>query len=608
MCGIAGILHFNSEAVSLDKLKSMTDSIAHRGPDGERQWRSEKGNVGLGHRRLSIIDLTDSGAQPMQYAKGRFTITFNGEIYNYIELKQALLEAGYSFESETDTEVLLALYDQKGKQCLADLDGMFAFAIWDEEKQELFCARDRFGEKPFFYFKDENHFIFASELKALWKAGVQKNISSQKIYEYLLYGTIQDYNKPDQTFYQEVYSIEPAHSILINSSAAIQKECYWQIDLSIKNTSIGIEEASQHFYQLLLNSVDKRLRSDVPVGSSLSGGLDSSSIVALIAELKSEGQQQSTFSARFKNFSKDEGYFIQQMLDRYPSIQSHEVYPSESSVLNHLEKIIYHQDEPFNSMSISAQFEVMQLAKKNGVTVLLDGQGADEYLAGYDGFYSTYYSELQQLNRKQYNEEIKAYKELKGSEFKQASLKDKLKLKSQGVYQKVAHLRRKTKPANDQYFMGIHPDIVNQYKGVKSPIDQPNNLKQHLLSLSTKKGLSQLLRYADRNSMANSIEVRLPFLDHQLVEFVFGLPDEFLIQKAWTKFVLRKGMEGKLPKEISWRKDKIGYEPPQNKWMTSAHFQERVKDSRSKLLDNKLITKTYDRLDWHYLMLASYVD
>jgi len=608
MCGISGVLNYSSEGVHVEQLKVMTDVIAHRGPDGEGQWVNKQKNVGLGHRRLSIIDLSSLGSQPMHYANDRYTITYNGEIYNYIELRELLERKGYVFQSKTDTEVLLALYDLKKEACLQDLDGMFAFAIWDEERQELFCARDRFGEKPFYFFKNQDKFVFASEIKALWAAGIKKSIDFQKVYEYILYHTIQDHNHLDRTFYNEIYSLEPAHYLIVKPTGELKKGKYWEIGINSLNNSVSEDEAAFTLHELLLKSIQNRLRSDVAVGSSLSGGLDSSTIVALINSCKRSSHNQSSFSARFKNFSRDEGPYIKMMLDHYPSIESHEVFPTEDSAIENLDKIIFHQDEPFNSMSISAQFEVMKLARQNNVTVLLDGQGADEYLAGYDMYYETYYQSLKFQNKALYQKEVNAYKELKGKAFEEGSLKEVLKAKSEKVYQKIAHVRRRNISPTNEYFLGIHPDIVNQYKEQKNPIYKPYNLKEHLLLSTTQKGLSELLRYADRNSMANSVEVRLPFLDHKIVEYVFSLPNQFLIQNAWTKHLLRKAMEDKLPKDITWRKDKIGYEPPQERWMKSKMFKERVGDSTQKLLDNKVISKANDHLSWQYIMLASYID
>jgi asparagine synthase (glutamine-hydrolysing) len=608
MCGIAGILHFNNQPVSVTDIKKMTDTLIHRGPDGEGQWINAKGNIGLGHRRLSIIDLSTAGHQPMHYANNRYTITFNGEIYNYIELKDILIQKGYQFKSNTDTEVILAAYHLWGKNCLHQFDGMFAFAIWDEELQELFCARDRFGEKPFYYYKDSEKFIFTSEIKAFWQVNINKQVETKFIYDYLLFGTIQNANDLKPTFYKTINNLEPSCFIKINSTGDIFYEKYWSIDYKDINTTINLNNAKEQFLDLFTNSITKRLRSDVAVGSSLSGGIDSSSIVTIIDQIKNDNQPQKTFSARFKNFSKDEGYFINTVLNNTKNVDAYDVYPDEHSVLNNLGKIIYHQDEPFGSFSIAAQYEVMQLAKKNNTTVLLDGQGADEYLAGYSMYYNSYYNQLYKKNKSLYKTETLAYQKLFDKPFNPPNFSTKIKTQSESTYQKIAHLRRKKIASTNSYFLGIHPDIVSQYKTDKNPIYKPANLKEHLYSSITQKGLGELLRYADRNSMAHSVEVRLPFLNHQLVEFVFSLPEKYLINNAWTKYILRASMENSLPQEIAWRKDKIGYEPPQEKWLKNKFFTEMVEDAKSKLITEKVISNSYDSLNWQYLMLANYID
>jgi len=224
MCGISGIINFNDSPVTINELKLMSDAIMHRGPDGEGQWLNSASKVGLAHRRLSIIDLSEQANQPMHYANGRYTIAFNGEIYNYIELKKELVAKGYEFKTQSDTEVLMALYDLKKEHCLSDLDGMFAFAIWDEKEQQLFCARDRFGEKPFYYHNSNNRFYFASEMKALFAAGVQKKLSDKRLYYYLSYNTVEDPFDNSSTFFNNIFQLEPSHYLVIKSGGNIIKK------------------------------------------------------------------------------------------------------------------------------------------------------------------------------------------------------------------------------------------------------------------------------------------------------------------------------------------------------------------------------------------------
>jgi asparagine synthase (glutamine-hydrolysing) len=605
MCGIAGIITNNINNLSLEKLKLMTNSIAHRGPDGEGQWVDESGKVGLAHRRLSILDLNSSSDQPMHYLD-RYSIVFNGEIYNYIELKEVLISKGYKFYTKSDTEVLLALYDFKKCDFLDDLDGMFAFAIWDKQTKTLFCARDRFGEKPFFYYQDQDSFYFASEMKALFSIGINKTINRKRAFEYLLYTTIENPYDRSETFYSEIKQLPPSSSLIYNienKNFVINK--YW--DLSINSTFNGsFIDASEKFKELFSESIKFRLRSDVKTGSSLSGGLDSSAIVCLANILLPTNTEQHVFSARFPGFIKDEGGFIDIAIRscNNAKVVKHEVFPNDDSMLNNIEKIIYHQEEPFGSASIAAQFEVMQLASKNGVKVLLDGQGADEVLAGYTPFYETYLRQLYKRNKKEY---VIAYERIKNNstvEIDKINYKDFGKLYAYKVSKKFGQIRRNIINNDSPYFLNINPELVNDFKNSKNPIFTPPNLKQHLKFMLLNRGLNELLRYADRNSMANSVEVRLPFLSHRLVEFVFSLPDNFFINDGWTKFLLRYSMNGIIPNEIQWRKDKIGYEPPQSNWMTNKFIIDLVKSSQSKLIDNKILKNINHELNWHHLMLG----
>ena len=561
MCGIAGIFNFNESIVDLRCLKKMTDAIIHRGPDGEGQWTNALGNVGFGHRRLSIIDLSENGKQPMHYANDRYTITYNGEIYNYLELKKNLLAKGYSFKSDSDTEVLMALYDFKKELCLEDLDGMFAFSIYDEKEQVLFCARDRFGEKPFHYFYNSKQFIFASEIKQFWALGIDKKLKQNKVLPFLKNGQIDNEINSTETFYENIFKLDAAHYIsLRKDSTEIVQKRYWEIDSKHKIFEGTINEAANTFLELFTKSVNLRLRSDVPVGSSLSGGLDSSSIVVLIDELKGDHTTQNTFSARFKNFSKDEGDHIKTVVNACKNISPHEVWPDKNYFETVFNKVCFHQDEPFGSASIVAQYAVMELAKSKNITVLLDGQGADEYLAGYLPYYQTYLNSLFFNNRHKYKQELKAYNLLHNY------------APPLNSFEKTETLRMKV----GRYKL----QLLNKEKPVKT-----NALFEKLKSDTIYSGLKTLLRYADRNSMAHSREVRLPFLSHKLVEFVFCLPDNYKLNNGWTKFVLRESMKNKLPESICWRIDKVGFEPPQNDSLNNSFFKEQISNAEKKYKD-----------------------
>jgi asparagine synthase (glutamine-hydrolysing) len=605
MCGIVGIISFKKNDITINKLKAMSDIISHRGPDGSGHWLNEYSNVGLGHRRLSIIDLDNAANQPMHYLE-RYSIVFNGEIYNYIEIKEQLLKKGYVFKTKSDTEVLLALYDNIKEKCVDELDGMFSFAIWDNLNKKLFCARDRFGEKPFYYHYNNDEFVFASEMKALFAIGIEKKVNRKRTFEYLLFTTIENPYDRSETFYSEIKQLPPANYLTINfETKNVEINEYW--DLSIKTSFEGtFTDATLIFNDLLNESIKFRLRSDVKTGSSLSGGLDSSAIVSLANNLLPFNAEQHVFSARFPGFIKDEGFFIDLVLNNCKNAKAikHEVFPTEESMLNNLEKIMYHQEEPFGSASIAAQFEVMQLASENGVKVLLDGQGADELLAGYTPFYVTLLRQLFKKNKNEYRVSFEKIKNNSTAEIIKINYKDFGNIYTYNSSKFIGQLRRNWIKNDSPYFLNIHPELVNDYKKVKNPIYTPPNLKQHLKFMLLNRGLNELLRYADRNSMANSVEVRLPFLSHRLVEFVFTLPEDFFIKDGWTKCLLRSSLDGILPYQIQWRKDKIGYEPPQAKWMNNKYIIDIIKSSQSKLIENKILKNMNHELNWHHLMLG----
>jgi asparagine synthase (glutamine-hydrolysing) len=385
MCGIAGIIQSNSSIYTKVQLQQMTDALTHRGPDGEGHWQNEDGTT--------IIDLTDAGNQPMHYL-GRYVITHNGEIYNYVELKITLQQKGYTFFSQTDTEVIAAAYDYWKEECVDQFDGMFAFAIWDEKEKEFFAARDRFGEKPFYYYYDQNRFLFASEMKALWAAGISKQPNQKMLFNYITIGYTDNPERPEETFYDNLYRLPPASFIkfsFIYFSFSVVK--YWEIDPEYQDIKITDDAAVEQFSNLFDTSVKRRLRSDVAIGSSLSGGLDSSSIIATASPFTTNGSPLTAFTASFTGFDKDELGYAKQVADTF-KLQQQIVNVSGNTLLQDWEKICYHQEEPFGSASIYAQYKVYELAKQQGIKVLLDGQGADETLAGYHKYYKWYWQEL----------------------------------------------------------------------------------------------------------------------------------------------------------------------------------------------------------------------
>ncbi|MEI9958758.1 MAG: asparagine synthase (glutamine-hydrolyzing) [Ferruginibacter sp.] len=570
MCGIAGIIAADKNDIGIERLKKMTDIIAHRGPDGEGHWISDNGLVGLGHRRLSIIDLSHEADQPMHYLD-RYTLIFNGEIYNYLELKDTLLKQGCVFKTSSDTEVLLALYDRDKENCLQLLDGMFSFVIYDKMQKEIFAARDRFGEKPFFYsYLPGKYFLFGSEMKCLWEAGIKKTVNNRMLYNYLSYGHVENPDDLSETFYENCTRLPHSHYIKLQvATCRLSIHKYYDIGWANTNYDITVDQAKEKLHELFYGSVSRRLRSDVTVGSSLSGGLDSSLIVTVIDALKKgTGQQQNTFSAVFPGFKKDERKYMDQVITS-TNVMPHFITPDDEGLIKSIDKLGWHQEEPYSSASMYVQYCVMQLAKENNVTVLLDGQGADEILAGYHVFYSPFFTEIKKQHRGLYKKELAAYAAMHGnSEINadiRAGLVNKMKImagsQSPALRKMYHHFMQLKNPILDAGFYSAYR------KSAYETTETFKSLNHALYHRTFKQGLQELLRYADRNSMAHSREVRLPFLYHGLVEFLLTLPAEMKIKNGWTKWIMRQAFENELPPQICWRKDKIGYEPPQQNWM-----------------------------------------
>jgi len=561
MCGIAGIVKFN-DTVSESEIIKMTDAIAHRGPDGEGKWISKNQNVGLGHRRLAIIDLSNTASQPMHSPCGNYTIVFNGEIYNYIELKEKLVKQGEIFYTDSDTEVLLRLYILNKELCLNDLDGMWSFAVWNEKEQSLFCARDRFGEKPFYFYKTEDAFYFGSEMKALWEIGVSKEVNQRAWNHYVNNNQLYDENFLHETFYKNIYQLKHSHYLYLNINRNFSVQQYYDIDWKKQSFKGTFEDAKVEFQRLFINSLKNRFRADVKVGTSLSGGLDSSSIVCNMTNFIGQDHVTPlTFSARFEKFEKDEGFFINKVIDK-TRVTSHFTWPKKEDFDNDLQRLFFHQEEPFGSASIYAQYKVQELAKKHGVTVLIDGQGADEILAGYISYYPIY---LQHYFSKSF---LKFNHLRESADFVKYHTPHNPYLKAILLWSNFYFLKFK--------FNGFK----NKYSGKIT-----TSLSEELYNNTMKGGLQELLKYADRNSMAHGREIRLPFLNRELVEFCFSLPDEYKLKRGWTKYIMRCSFENVLPSEICWRREKVGFVAPQNEWVESQNNQNQIEAWQNKMYE-----------------------
>jgi len=582
MCGIAGIISNNSRLLFKERIESGIKCLKHRGPEDENIWINDETTAALGHLRLSIIDLSKEASQPMHYM-GRYSIVHNGEVYNYIEIRDQLRQKGYHFKSQSDTEVIIAAYDHWGTSCVQHFDGMFAFSIWDEKEKMMFAARDRFGEKPFFFFYDSEQLLFASEMKSLFSMGVPKQVNQAMLFNFLTIGYTANPSDPRETFYENIYKL-PASSFLVYSLAEnqVQIEKYWQVYPQVK--SIPEQDAIEQFQHLFAQSIKRRLRSDVSIGTSLSGGLDSSSVVAFCDGQTSDHYSHKCFTASFENFDKDELKYAALVAKKF-GLEHYVASIAGDETVNLMNEVMYHQEEPIGSASPLAQYKVFQLARENGVTVLLDGQGADEILAGYHKYYKWYWQELYR------NHKLKSSKELKSTLGLGVKEPFGLANKIAALFPEFAAGILQTRRAKNAYH---HPDLErefafsnkqNCYYTTPSVFD----LNGALYYNTFVNGLEELLRFADRNSMAHTVEVRLPFLSHQLVEFLFSLPPELKIHNGWTKWLLRKSVDNLLPNEIVWRKDKIGFEPPQKKWMEQKTVRDAIEEAKRKLVQQKIL-------------------
>lgn len=593
MCGIVGYMS-ESSAIERNVFEKMTDILKHRGPDD--RGTIYEANIALGHRRLSIIDLSDLGHQPMYYLD-KYIIVLNGEIYNYIEIREELINEGYIFNSKTDTEVAVAAYDKWGIDCLNRFNGMWAFAIYNKAEEKLFCARDRFGVKPFYYYYDEEKFIFASEIKALLPAltGMpEANIN--RLLDNLLYGI---FDHTNETLFKDIYQLRPGFCLLLSKSLTREQIQFYDID-KIKKNNLKYKENVIRFKELFVDAVRLRLRSDVPIGSCLSGGLDSSSIVCVAAQLMKEngGIRHDTVSSCYN--SQDElVYDEQEYIDEVAHsahCNSHKIFPSIEHFFENLDNITYYQDEPVGAISLEPQFNVFHEARNLGLTVMLDGQGADEQLAGYPQFHSVYIREL-----------LRKFKF--GQAIKEVLIFSRVHSKSviYGMKGLLWFMVRDLLP----YFIerGLLKLYTSreEFKWIKIEYDfeQISNIRRFtsfddFTKKSIKYGLVQLLHYEDRNSMAHAIEGRLPFLDFRLVEHNISLPPNQKLMNGVTKRVLRDSMKGILPERIRNRSTKLGFAVPYDYWIrkNTSLIRKELEislDYLARVLDKDKVLKWFDK-------------
>ncbi len=609
MCGILGIVSVNRSRKVEDLIK-MNTVISHRGPDDEgyvlfnkekvtvaggvdtaaSSWQDESSylpevkindvgndefNVAFGHRRLSILDLSSNGHQPMCDFDQRYWITFNGEIYNYLEIRDELKQLGHHFQTNTDTEVIIEAYKEWGVDCQNLFNGMWSFAIFDTQEQKLFFSRDRFGIKPFYYwFSPQGVLYFGSEIKQFttvdsWKAV----LNGGRAYDYLYY-SLTDHT--DETMFKGVHILLPGNHFYgaiedlfteNKNGKILTKQWYNPEIVPFKGT---FEDAKELWLGKFKQAIQLHLRADVPIGSALSGGLDSSSIVSYInILLKEQGKSdlQKTFSSCAEDKRFDERKWMEEVV-RETKVDGHYIYPKGKDVFTLTEKLVWHMDEPYQSQSAFLGYHVFKEARKNNVVVLLNGQGADEYLSGYTDFRMLRYDKLIMQGKF-----ATLYKETH-------SPKAFVKIFSAFVYDKV--------PARMKYLLSKNKTkkldvVVNVSKIISKkihPYELIKYVKNSHLAVSKyqllRDPLQRYLRWEDRNSMAHSVEARVPFLDYRLVELTQSLPLDYLDGPNLTKRILVESMEGILNEKVRQRKDKMGFSTPEQNWLMTEHREEYI--------------------------------
>jgi asparagine synthase (glutamine-hydrolysing) len=573
MCGIAGIIDFSERPINKADVLKMLRIMKHRGPDDEGIFINA--GLGLGHVRLSIIDLSQDGHQPFFSKDNRYVVIYNGEIYNYLELREQLERKGHNFYTKTDTEVLLNSYIEWGEDCLNKFNGMWAFCIYDNLNKILFGARDRYGIKPLYYYYDGVYFIFASDIPPILSQISKKpNPNKQIIFDYLAYNRT---DHSEDTFFSSIKKIQHGHSFHLNLKRKMFFINRWY-DLSQR---IGNPfNSSLDFLHSLQTSILMHMRSDVPVGVCLSGGLDSSTIVSLL-KLNLNKEKIKTFSAIYNtDHISNEKKFI----DLIEVKNKYFTYPNEDGFINDLSKLVEAQSEPFPTTAVYAQFKVMELAKQN-VTVLLDGQGADEYLAGYHYFFGYYFLELLKNNKY-----LKFLKEI-SSHLKYHSFDIGMKyliylLSPRWIQNSFVEIEN----------ISIKKNIFNRYIAttlINDNLFSANSLNEACLNHFEYK-LEHLLKWEDRNSMFFSIESRVPFLDFNIVERVLAGPTQQKIDNGFTKSILRDAMKHRLNDSIRLRREKVGFSTPEDIWIKSdvyrKLFQEAI-SSKSEIIQEFLDKK-----------------
>lgn len=573
MCGILGSFFQQPPSGLNERLQSALSVLHHRGPNdsGLEHFPVAGGQLSLGHTRLSIIDLTPGGHQPMHSLDGRYTLVFNGEIYNYKELRNELKGLGNVFHTDSDTEVLLAAWAQWGADALRRLVGMFAFAVFDRVDESLTLVRDAFGIKPLFYSSAAEGPVFASEIPAILKIlSKHPELNLQRAYDYLVFGA---YDSTADTFYQDIHHLLPGHWLKFDlKTSCMEKPGRWWWPSIKERTDLSFDDAALKLREMFLNNVRLHLRSDVPLGAALSGGVDSSAVVCAMRHLE-PGLPIHTFSFIARGSDADEEVWAD-LVNTHVGAIPHKVIVDPRELGSDLDDMLKAQGEPFGSTSIYAQYRVFRLARENAITVTLDGQGADELLAGYNGYPYGYLRSM--LENRCYHKIpgfLNAWTRWPGRSWGDALrilTGVLLPIRRRKLVRKLVGCDHSSPPAwidrRRLTDLNIDASYAEPYQGENE--GRGRRLAEQLREALTVKGLSSLLRHGDRNSMRWSIESRVPFLTTDMAEFLLSLPESYLLSPTGeTKSVFRAAMRGIVPDAILDRRDKIGFQTPERAWL-----------------------------------------
>lgn len=592
MCGIAGIITPNARNYT-EKIQKMTDSIAHRGPDGAHHEFFE--NAALGHRRLSIIDLSPTGQQPMFSDTKNECIVLNGEIYGYREIKKKYSD--YHYHGTSDTEVILAMYQQKEKALLDELPGMFAFALWNDKKQELFCARDRFGEKPFYYARGKNgEFIFASEIKGILASGlITPQVSGEALYHFMQYG----YVSAHQSIYSNIFTLPPAH-FLIFSNDQIHVQRYYSIPKN--DLQINLSDAKEEFSRLLKNAVQKQSVADVEVGSFLSGGLDSSTIVAMVNEFN---PKQTTISFGYSG-EQSELKFAEEIAEKYHTNHI-EIHENRGDIAADLQKISPFFDEPFSDMSYTPHYKICQAAARH-LKVVLGGDVGDELFGGYH-FYGV---EQEMRNHFSYNNILLKFGLKQFGKVKETSFITKQNIRYKNILDFHQNGVRNYFSPKEMSSLGIRSKYQQEYSFQVDP-----NSVNDIMRVDLEKYVpGNMLVKSDRMAMANSLEIRTPFLDQNFSEFCIQLPEQLKLNSTQDKIILRETMQNYWTETIRNR-GKQGFGSSVEQWFEEKNLMnlsdDLLKNKNSKvyqLIDFKISQQflNHDKKHWNLLQLALWTE